>query len=141
MVVIGFRTSTPWWVESHIMFNLRPTIPDFIAVLVILPVFYFTYTYFVVSDYLARLCGFIFERTGQNLQLFFRQLPRQAVRGAGRGLHCAAAAIVVDLFSYTGDRQQSEILVDVASAVMGVAITAYYVGRSLLRLIVTLSWP
>ena len=71
VAVIGFRTSTPWWVESHVMFNLRPTIPDFIAVLVILPVFYFTYTYFVVSDYLARLCGFIFERTGQNLQLFF----------------------------------------------------------------------
>ena len=49
------------------------------------------------------------------------------------------AAIVVDLFSYTGERQQSEILVDVASAVLGVAITAYYVGRSLLRPIVTLS--
>ena len=36
VAVIGFRTSTPWWVESHVMFNLRPTIPDFIAVLVIL---------------------------------------------------------------------------------------------------------
>ena len=46
---------------------------------------------------------------------------------------------MVDLFSYTGERQQSEILVDVASAVLGVAITAYYVGRSLLRPIVTLS--
>ena len=41
VAVIGFRTSTPWWVESHVMFNLRPTIPDFIAVLVILPHFIF----------------------------------------------------------------------------------------------------
>src|SRR5262249_10204228 len=52
IVVVAFRNSTPWWVESHVMYDLRPTIADFIALLVILPVFYFTYTYFVVSDYL-----------------------------------------------------------------------------------------
>ena len=55
IVVIGFRNSTPWWVESHVMFNLRPTILDFITLLIILPAFYFTFTYFAVSDYLARL--------------------------------------------------------------------------------------
>ena len=139
VAVIGFRTSTPWWVESHVMFNLRPTIPDFIAVLVILPVFYFTYTYFVVSDYLARLCGFIFERTGQNLQLFFGSYRAKLFVALTVVSIAPLAAIVVDLFSYTGERQQSEILVDVASAVLGVAITAYYVGRSLLRPIVSLS--
>lgn len=139
IVVVGFRTSTPWWVESHVMFNLRPTIADFITVLVVLPVFYFTYTYFVVSDYLARLCGFIFERTGQNLQLFFGSYRAKLFVALAVVSIAPLAAIVVDLFSYTAERQQSEILVDVASAVMGVAITAYYIGRSLLRPIVTLS--
>src|SRR5262249_23074231 len=49
------------------------------------------------------------------------------------------SAIVVDLFSYTGERLQAEILVDVASAVMGVAISAYYISRSLLQPITILS--
>ncbi len=71
IVVIGFRNSTPWWVEGHVMSEIRPTIVDFIALLIILPIFYFTFTYFIVSDFLARLCRFIFERTGQNLRLFF----------------------------------------------------------------------
>jgi class 3 adenylate cyclase len=43
------------------------------------------------------------------------------------------AAIIVDLFSYSGDRQQSEILVDAASSVIGLTISAYFVSRSLLR--------
>ena len=49
------------------------------------------------------------------------------------------AAIVVDPFSYTGERQHTEILVDVASAVMGIAISAYYIGRSFLQPIGILS--
>jgi class 3 adenylate cyclase len=49
------------------------------------------------------------------------------------------AAIVVDLFSYEGDRQQVEILVDVASAVLGIAMSGYYITRSLLRPINILS--
>ena len=28
IVVIGFRNSTPWWVESHVMYDLRPTIAE-----------------------------------------------------------------------------------------------------------------
>ena len=38
--------------------------PDRYAYLV-LPVFYFTYTYFVISDYLANLCIFIFGATAR----------------------------------------------------------------------------
>ncbi|MBI3195990.1 MAG: adenylate/guanylate cyclase domain-containing protein [Rhodospirillales bacterium] len=43
------------------------------------------------------------------------------------------AAILADLFSYEADRLQVEILIDVASAAMGVAIMAYFISRSLLR--------
>ena len=49
------------------------------------------------------------------------------------------AAIIVDLFSYTGERLQAEILVDVASAVIGLAISAFFISRSLLRPIGILS--
>jgi class 3 adenylate cyclase len=49
------------------------------------------------------------------------------------------AAIVVDLFSYDGARLQEEILVDVSAAVLGVAISAFFIGRSLLRPFGTLS--
>ena len=139
IVVIGFRNSTPWWVESHVMYDLRPTIADFVALLVILPVFYFTYTYFVVSDYLARLCTFIFERHGRNLQLFFGNYTLKLIVALAVVSVAPMTAIVVDTFSYSGERQHTEILVDVASAVMGIAITAYYIGRSLLQPIGILS--
>ena len=49
------------------------------------------------------------------------------------------AAILVDLFSYEGERLQVEILVDIVSAVIGVAISAYFISRSLLRPLRTLS--
>lgn len=139
IAVIGFRNSTPWWVEGHVMAEIRPTIPDFVAVLIILPVFYFTFTYFIVSDYLARLCRFIFERSGQNLQLFFGSYRAKLFVALTVVSIAPLAAIVIDLFSYAGERQQMEILVDISSAVIGVAITAYYIARSLLQPITILS--
>jgi class 3 adenylate cyclase len=139
VVVIAFRGSTPWWADLPNAEAIRPTIADFIAVNVVLPVFYFTYTYFVVSDYLARLCSFIFERYGRNLGLFFGSYTLKLIVALLVISVAPLAAIVVDLFSYNGERLQAEILVDVASAVMGVAITAYYIGRSLLQPIGNLS--
>ncbi|HZP99921.1 MAG TPA: adenylate/guanylate cyclase domain-containing protein [Reyranella sp.] len=137
--LIAFRNSMPWWVEGHVLHELRPTIADFITVSIVLPVFYFTYTYFVVSDYLAGLCTFIFERQGRTLQLFFGSYALKLGVALAVVSVAPLAAIVVDTFSYEGARQRSEILVDVASAVMGVAITAYYIGRSLLQPIAILS--
>mgnify|MGYP003694472113 CR=1 FL=1 len=52
----------------------EPTIADFIDALLVLPIFYFTYTYFVISDYLAGLCAFIFERYGAQSRPVLRQL-------------------------------------------------------------------
>jgi class 3 adenylate cyclase len=139
LVVVAFRNSTPWWVESHVMHDLRPTIADFVTLLVILPVFYFTYTYFVVSDYLAGLCTLVFERHGRNLELFFGSYTLKLIVALTVVSVAPMAAIVVDTFSYSGERQHSEILVDVASAVMGIVVTAYYIGRSLLQPIGILS--
>jgi class 3 adenylate cyclase len=112
---------------------MRPTVADFIALCVIIPVFYFTYTYFVVSDYLTELCSFIFERYGQTLRLFFGSYALKLLVALVVISIAPLAAVVVDLFSYSGDRLRTEILVDVSSAIIGVAISAYFIGRSLLK--------
>jgi class 3 adenylate cyclase len=138
-VVVAFQNSTPWWVTSAKLALLSPTIADFITICVVLTVFYFTYTYFVVSDYLAGLCDFIFIHYGRNLGLFFGSYTLKLVVALLVISVAPLAAIMVHLFSYTGQRLQTNILVDVASAVFGVAITAYFIGRSLLQPIGVLS--
>jgi class 3 adenylate cyclase len=130
LVVWSFRLSIPWWTDTS---TLPPTIADYIVTDLVLVIFYFTYTYFVVSDYLAKLCSFIFERYGENLGLFFgsyRQKLLVALLVISIG---PLAAILAELYSYEGDRLHFEILVDVASAVMGVALSAFFIMRSLLR--------
>jgi len=132
IVVVIFRNSTPWWVVSHVLHEAPPTIADFIVISIVIPVFYFTYTYFVVSDYLATLCTFIFERYGRTLGLFFGSYTLKLLVALLVISIAPLAAVVVDLFSYKGERLQWEILVDVSAAVIGVALSAYFVGRSLL---------
>ncbi len=135
-IVWTFRLSLPWWLytpDSPSALLLAPSVADFCVSVVVLTIFYFTFTYFVVSDYLATLCGLIFERTGENLGLFFgsyrtKLLVALIVISIG-----PLAAILTELYSYEGDRLRLEILVDVASAVMGVVISAYFIARSFLR--------
>jgi class 3 adenylate cyclase len=110
-----------------------PTIADFVTVAIVLPVFYFTYTYFVVSDYLAQLCTFIARHYGQTLHLFFGSYPLKLLVALTVISIAPLSAVVVDLLSYSGDRLGTEIANDVGVAVLGIAITAYFVVRSLLR--------
>jgi class 3 adenylate cyclase len=135
LVIWAFRLSLPWWVAPPVPspLLLGPTVADYCVTVVVLAIFYFTFTYFVVSDYLATLCGFIFERTGANLDLFFgsyriKLLVALIVISIG-----PLAAILIKLYSYEGERLRLEILVDVASAVMGVVLSSYFIARSFLR--------
>ena len=135
-LVWAFRLSLPWWLyadNSQEVLLRSPTVAHFCVALAVLVVFYFTFTYFVVSDYLTTLCTAIFEHTGENLGLFFgsyrlKLLVALIVISIG-----PLAAITVELYSYEGERLKLEILVDVASAVMGVAISAFFIARSFLR--------
>jgi class 3 adenylate cyclase len=139
-VLYAYRNSLSWWLPPSAAVGLQgQTIADYIAVCLLLPVYYFTYTYFVISDYLAGLCTFIFERYGRNLTLYFGRYATKLIVALLVVSIVPLAAIIVDLFSYTGERQQSEILVDAASSVIGLAISAYFVSRSLLRPIGVLS--
>jgi class 3 adenylate cyclase len=131
--VSAFRLSTPFWIDSPLVLLSKPTIADFITTCIVLTVFYFTYTYFVVSDYLMGLCDFIFRHYGRNLSLFFGRYTLKLVVASLAISIVPLAAIVVDLFSYDGARLQDEILVDVSAALLGVAISAFFIGRSLLR--------
>jgi class 3 adenylate cyclase len=117
----------------------RVAIADFIAVCIILPVFYFTYTYFVISDYLADLCTLIFRRYGRSLELFFGSYRAKLVVALLVIAILPLAAIIVDIFSYDGDRLLLEITNDVGVALMGIVISAYFIMRSLLRPIRILS--
>jgi class 3 adenylate cyclase len=117
----------------------RPTIAQVATLCVVLPVFYFTYTYFVISDYLADLCTFIFRHHGRTLELFFGSYTAKLIVALVVISIAPLAAIIVDLFSYEGDRLKIEITNVVSVTVMGVAITAYFIGRSLLQPIRILS--
>ncbi|MBS0526958.1 MAG: HAMP domain-containing protein [Proteobacteria bacterium] len=141
VALYAWRGSLSWWLPGPaIAIGLQgQTIADFIAVCLLVPVYYFTYTYFVISDCLASLCTFIFERTGRNLTLYFGRYATKLIVALLVVSIVPLATIIVDLFSYTGERQQAEILVDAASSVIGLAISAYFVSRSLLRPIGVLS--
>ena len=128
----AFRLSTPWWVELQDVALPKSTLADFITVCLVITVFYFTYAYFVVTDYLAGLCTLIFRTTGNNLATFFGSYPIKLLVALLVISIAPLAAVVVDVFSYDGERQQIEILIDVGAAGIGVALSAFFIGRSLL---------
>ena len=118
--------------------QVTPTLPrvvtfDFVALCLIMPAFYFTYTYFVISDYLAKLCAFIFRHYGRSLELFYGRYTTKLVVALVVISVAPLAAIVVDLYSYEGERLQFEITNDVVVAAFGIALASFFVIRSLLR--------
>jgi len=108
------------------------TLADSVTIGIVIPAFYFTYAYFVASDYLAGLCTFIFHHRGRNLELFFGSYVTKLVVALVVISIAPLATIVVDLLSYSGERLQIEIATDVAIAAMGVAISCHFIGRSML---------
>ena len=139
-VLTIFRLTTSYfWSDPVVTGVPRPTIAQIITLCIVFPVFYFTYTYFVISDYLAKLCAFIFRHYGRNLDLFFGSYRSKLIVALTVISVAPLAAFIVDLFSYEGERLRLEITNVVGVAVMGMAITSYFVTRSLLRPIRILS--
>jgi class 3 adenylate cyclase len=134
LLLVLFRLSATEIFSDPGMRNVpQPTPADFIALCIILPVFYFTFTYFVISDYLAKLCAFIYRHHGRNLELFFGRYRTKLIVALMVISIAPLTAVVVDLFSYEGERLKFEIANDVGVALMGVAISSYFIARSLLR--------
>ena len=127
-------------VASNLTPNPLPiTLADLVTLCIILPVFYFTYTYFVVSDYLGALLGLIYRHHGRNLELFLGTYRSKLIVALVVISIAPLATIVVDLFSYDGDRLRIEIVSDVVLALIAIAVSAFFIGRSLLRPIRILS--
>ena len=140
MVMVGFRVAAPFlWPDATPQGLPTQTLADAIALCVLLPLFYFTYIYFVISDYLGSLCAYIFERSGNNLSLFFGRYRLKLGIALLVISLAPMTAVIIDLFSYEGVKLQFEIATDVAISLMGVAVSAYFIGRSLLRPIRILS--
>ena len=140
LVLTIFRLSyTYFFTDPSVTGVPQPTIAQVITLCIVMPVFYFTYTYFVISDYLAGLCAFIFRQFGCNLGLFFGSYTVKLIVALLVISVAPIAAIMVALFSYEGDRLQLEVANVVVVTVMGVAVSAYFVTRSLLGPIRNLS--
>ncbi len=140
LAVTIFRLGSSYFLNDPAITGVpQPTLAQVITLCIVLPVFYFTYTYFVISDYLSSLCAFIFRHYGRNLELFFGSYTIKLIVALVVISVAPLAAIIVDLFSYEGDRLKLEITNVVGVTLMGVAITAYFVGRSLLQPIRNLS--
>ena len=107
LVLTVFRLgSTYFFTDPAITGVPQPTIAQVITLCIVLPVFFFTYTYFVISDYLAGLCTFIFRHYGRNLELFFGSYNVKLIVALLVISIAPIAAIIVALFSYEGDRLQ-----------------------------------
>lgn len=140
LLMVGFRTLAPFLFSDPSLQALpTQTLADAVALCVLLPLFYFTYIYFVISDYLGNLCGFIFERSGRNLSVFFGRYRLKLGIALLVISVAPMSAVIIDLLSYEGDKLRFEIATDVAIALMGVAVSVYFIGRSLLRPIRILS--
>ena len=140
LVLTVFRlTATYVFTDPGMTGVPQPTIAQVISLCIIFPVFFFTYTYFVISDYLAGLCTFIFHRFGRNLGLFFGSYNVKLVVALLVISIAPIAAIIVALFSHEGDRLKFEVANVVVVTIMAVAISAYFITRSLLGPIRNLS--
>ena len=140
LVLTVFRlTATYVFTDPGMTGVPQPTIAQVISLCIIFPVFFFTYTYFVISDYLAGLCTFIFHRFGCNLGLFFGSYNVKLIVALLVISIAPIAAIIVALFSHEGDRLKFEVANVVVVTIMAVAISAYFITRSLLGPIRNLS--
>ena len=140
LVLTVFRlTATYVFTDPGMTGVPQPPIAQVISLCIIFPVFFFTYTYFVISDYLAGLCTFIFHRFGHNLGLFFGSYNVKLIVALLVISVAPIAAIIVALFSHEGERLKFEVANVVVVTIMAVAISAYFITRSLLGPIRNLS--
>jgi len=140
LLVTLFRLGSTFFLTDPDLTGVpRPTLAQVITLCFILPIFFFTYTYFVISDYLTRLCTFIFRHDGRNLSLFFGSYTAKLIVALIVISIAPLAAIIVALFSFEGDRLKVEITTVVGIALIGMAISAYFITSSLLGPIRNLS--
>jgi class 3 adenylate cyclase len=139
LVTLSRLGSTYFLTDPSLTSVPRPALAQVITLSVVLPAFFFTYTYFVISDYLTRLCAFIFRHDGRTLALFFGSYTVKLIVALVVISIAPLAAIVVALFAYEGDRLKVEVTTVVGIALVAMAISGYFITSSLLGPIRNLS--
>ncbi|MGE0152444.1 MAG: adenylate/guanylate cyclase domain-containing protein [Reyranellaceae bacterium] len=110
-----------------------PTILDAAMTVAVEAAFFFVLVYFIISDYLAGLGRFIFERHGQNLGLYFGRFSTKLAVALLVSSVLPIVLILIDIYSYEGDRLEAEVLVDACAALFGLTLAVIFVTRSLIR--------
>lgn len=140
LLVTLLRLGSTYFLTDPAMTGVpRPSLAQVITLSVVLPVFFFTYAYFVISDYLTRLCAFIFRHDGRNLTLYFGSYTAKLIVALLVVSIAPLASIIVALYSYEGDRLKVEVTTVVGITLIAVAISTYFIGSSLLGPIRNLS--
>jgi class 3 adenylate cyclase len=111
----------------------RPTPLDAGMTVLVSAGFMFVVVYFVVSDYLERLCARIFAATGANLSLFYGRFGTKL----GFALVFAALAPVLlvakDVVSYDGARLEQALMLDISVSLFGISALVWWATRTLGR--------
>lgn len=110
-----------------------PTWTDISVTVVVQTLFGFVFTYFLVSGYLERLCRFLFAVHGVNLGLFFGRFPLKIMVALLFTALAPIALIAAEIVSYDGERLMQEVAIDLTASVFGLAVTLFWVSRSLTR--------
>ncbi len=137
--VMVFRIFLPFFLTQEEFPVPLPTIVDATATTLVLVIFYFVYTYFLISDYLASLGVFMFRRWGVNLGLYFGRFSSKLAVALGMTSILPMGLVLIDAYSYTGERVRTEIVVDAISSLFGIAISLIFISRSLIRPVQILS--
>jgi len=111
----------------------QPTWLDAGLTVIVQTIFIFVVVYFLTSDYLERLCHFLFDRHGVNLGLFFGRFALKVGVALGFSAVAPLALIAGEIFSYSGDRLIREVAVDLLASAFGLVVILYWVSRSLTR--------
>ncbi|MEO8557621.1 MAG: HAMP domain-containing protein [Rhodospirillales bacterium] len=131
--LMAFRMFSPYFL-SPAQFPLPlPTILDAAVTTLVLVIFYFVYIYFLITDYLASLGVFMFRRWGVNLGLYFGSFSLKLYVALGMTSVLPMLLVLVDAYSYSGDRIRTEIMVDAVSSLFGIVVAIVFVSRSLNR--------
>ncbi len=104
---------------------------DAICSFIVATGFNFVLTFFVVSAYLDRLCGYLFEIRGVNIDTFpgaFRHKVGLAVLFAS---FAGMTLLAGDILSYEGARLLREASVDLTASVAAAVTTYYWISRAL----------
>ncbi|MDP1752253.1 MAG: adenylate/guanylate cyclase domain-containing protein [Reyranella sp.] len=107
--------------------------PDIVANLTVGTGFNVVLTFFIVSAYLDRLCGFLFMTRGVNIGAFRGRFRRKVALALLFVSFSTMILIAADILSYEGARLVREATVDITTSASGAVLMYYWISQALTR--------